>query len=405
MARIWIMMRLREDKEKRDWDSVDNLLDQIQKRTLLTPAIAVLKAEVLLAKDRHAEAQELLKQCAAKFPRNAQIWLALINLSMYEADQASDPGEKEQKWKQASDDIDQARQNLGDHPIVRERRGSSAVRRKDPQVVAVLTKLGQNVDKMRDLEKTHLWASLAALSVQADDLDLARSYCRLVAAKEPTNIRIRYLLCDLALHAYEKGQKPDLGELDQALSEIEHFSGRGPFWLYGKAIRTLMQSKNTDPKLLSEARSYLQEALELRKDWSAAAVLAGKICELQDEPDRAVEYYMRAVFIMGERDSDVIRRTVQLLLPRGYIDEAGQLFAYLEKQKSPLVGEMNQQLVEVRVFRGEIAEAAKDLEKSVPADSKNYRDFLYQGFLYGHLAERLRLKAVAEGRDWRSIRK
>ncbi len=210
LARIWIMMRLREDKEKRDWDSVDNLLDQIQKRTLLTPAIAVLKAEVLLAKDRHAEAQELLKQCAAKFPRNAQIWLALINLSMYEADQASDPGEKEQKWKQASDDIDQARQNLGDHPIVRERRGSCAVRRKDPQVVAVLTKLGQNVDKMRDLEKTHLWASLAALSVQADDLDLARSYCRLVAAKEPTNIRIRYLLCDLALHAYEKGQKPDL---------------------------------------------------------------------------------------------------------------------------------------------------------------------------------------------------
>ncbi len=200
----------------------------------------------------------------------------------------------------------------------------------------------------------------------------------------------------------KKGKSLTCGELDQALSEIEHFSGRGPFWLYGKAIRTLVQSKNTDPKLLSEARSYLQEALELRKDWSAAAVLAGKICELQDEPDRAVEYYMRAVFIMGERDSDVIRRTVQLLLPRGYIDEAGQLFAYLEKQKSPLVGEMNQQLVEVRVFRGEIAEAAKDLEKSVPADSKNYRDFLYQGFLYGHLAERLRLKAVADGRDWRS---
>ena len=56
--------------------------------------------------------------------------------------------------------------------------------------------------------------------------------------------------------------------------------------------------------------------MEVRKDWSALAVLAGKICELQDEPDQALDFYMRAIYRMGERDSDVIRRTVQLLVPR-----------------------------------------------------------------------------------------
>jgi len=401
-ARILIMMRLREDKAKRDWEPVDKLLDQIERQRTLTPNLAPLKAEVFLAKDLPKEAEELLKQCAAKFPKSAQVWLALINLAIQQAEKETDPGQKEKKWQQTSDYIDQAEKSLGDHPIVREKRGSCAVRRKDPQVIAVLKKLGENVDKMTDFEKTHLWDNLVALSVQANDLDLARFYCRLVAEKEAKNLRIRYLLCDLNLRAYEKGQAPDLQELDNLLNEIEQLGGRGPFWLYGKAIRTLVQSKKTDPQLLLEARGYLQEALKVRKDWSALAVLAGKICELQNEPDQALEFYARAVYRMGERDSDVIRRTVQLLLPRGHIEEARQLFDYLEKQKSPLLGEMNQEYVYVKVFTGDIAEAEKDVEKSVAADSKNYKDFMRQGQMYGHLTQRLKLKAQSANLDWKT---
>ena len=55
--------------------------------------------------------------------------------------------------------------------------------------------------------------------------------------------------------------------------------------------------------------------MEARKDWSAPAVLAGKICEMQDEPRPGLDFYVRAIYHMGERDSDVIRRTVQLLVP------------------------------------------------------------------------------------------
>ena len=94
--------------------------------------------------------------------------------------------------------------------------------------------------------------------------------------------------------------------------------------------------------------------------------------------------------VMGDRDSDVIRRTVQLLLPRGGVEQARQLFDYLERQKSPILGEMNQEYVYVKVFTGDIAEAEKDVEKSVAAGSKDYRDYLRQGQLYGVLAQRLR---------------
>ena len=222
LARIWIMMRLREDKEKRDWGPVDKLLDQIERQTSLTPSLAVLRAEVLLAKDLREPARDLLEKCAAKYSKSGQVWLALINLAMYQAERESDAGKKELHVEGGFGYIGRAEQTLGDHPIVREKRASCAVRRKDPQAITVLKKLGENVDKMTDLEKTRLWGSLAALSVQANDFELARLYCRLVAEKEPKNTLIRYLLCDLNLRVYEKGETPDLQELDQRLDEIEH---------------------------------------------------------------------------------------------------------------------------------------------------------------------------------------
>ena len=69
LARILIMMQLREDKEKRDWEPVDKVLDQIQHEGSLTPDIAVLKAEVLLAKDLPSEAEEFLEAMLREVPQ------------------------------------------------------------------------------------------------------------------------------------------------------------------------------------------------------------------------------------------------------------------------------------------------------------------------------------------------
>ena len=194
-------------------------------------------------------------------------------------------------------------------------------------------------------------------------------------------------------------------EFDKRLNEIERISGRGPYWLYGEAIRTLIQSKKTDPQLLTEARGYLQQAMEIRKDWSAPVVLSGKICEMQGEREQALDFYIRAVYRMGERDGDVISLTVRLLVARGHredIDEARKLFDYLEVQKSPLVAEMNQDYLYVRVFTDPVSTAAKEVQKSVAADSKNYVDFLRQGQLYFILAHRLKAAAIGEKREWRA---
>jgi cellulose synthase operon protein C len=407
LARTSIVIRLHEEKAKRDWEPVDKLLDQIATQIQKQPAaekqigpqVAAFQAEVLLAKDQPGEANRLLTEASKKYPKSAQIWLALINLSMHQAESASDPVEKDKLWNQAAKDTEAAEAALGDRAVVREIKASLAGRRKDPQLDSVMRSLGENVDKMSVPEKTQLWASLGAQCRHDGNLDLAQHYYRLIARQDAKNIPIRHLLCELNLQLYEKDRTPDLAELDKLVNDIEQLSGRGPFWLYGKAVRTLVQSKTPDPKSLLEARGYLKEAMEIRKEWSAPVVLAGKICQIQGEPDQALDYYLQAIWRLGERDNDVMRRAVHLLVGHGRVDEANQLFAYLENQKSPLLGEMQQDHVLVRVFRGNISDAVKDVESCVAADSKKSDDFLRQGELYGILVQRLRLKAMSERRD------
>ena len=217
-----IMIRLGEDKEKRDWEPVDKLLDSIEHQRSLSPNLAVLKAEVLLAKDRSredkaenrpAEAKDPPKdylQMPVKFPKSVQIWQALINLAMYRAEKESDAGQKEKKWKQVSDYIDRAGAVPGRSPQLA---GEAGQLRRPPQgspSECGIEEAGREPRQDDDAEKEHLWGSLYALSVQINDLDLARAYCRLLVANDEKNIQVRHLLCDLNLRVYEKDQTPDL---------------------------------------------------------------------------------------------------------------------------------------------------------------------------------------------------
>jgi cellulose synthase operon protein C len=404
-AQIMILMCTQQkDKEKRDWERVNKTLDEIEKNWMMSPGLAVLRAEVMLAKDDDSQAGarqagDFLAQQTKVFA-NAQVWLALIRLSMHQAEKTSDANEKEKLWNQAADDVARAEQQLGDRVDLRTIRGELASRRKDPRLTELLKKLGENPDKLKEPERLFLWNYLAGLSMQAGDFELARSYYRLAAKQDSKNVIVRYLICDLNLRKWEKGQASELQELDTALAEIEQLGGRGAFWLYGKAVRTLVQSKykDPDPQALLDAQEYLRQASANRRDWAMPAALAGKICEFQNEPDQALEYYLSAIRL-GDRSNDVIRNTVKLLVPRNEIDKAKQLFDYLEQQKSPLLDEMSQQHELVLAARGDISKAATAIGKSVAADSRNDRDFLRQGQMYGILAKRLLLEELKASRE------
>jgi tetratricopeptide (TPR) repeat protein len=452
LARALIVSLLQESAEKKhDWTPVEKLLNDLIARKSARPELYVLKAEMLLGQDKPNEAAEALEESVKLVPKGADAWLALVRLDIHEADKAANSARAMELWKKASTDIDRAEKELGDRFIVRMARGSLALASKDPQnhVGDVLKKLGENTDALNDVEKLQLWSTLGGMCLQANEIDLGRVYLRRVAEKEPKNLRVRSMLCELELRGYEKGLPGDIRELDRLVDEIARLSGldpvkdeidqliakrdkiieelkakglapdkineqlktlrltgdqiverlsdQGPFVLYAKAVRAYVQAKNKDTQLLRDANLYAQAAIRIRNDWAPVVVLAGKICELQEEADQALAYYTHAIYALSDRDVDVIGRTVRLLVPRRRFDEAKALFDYLEKQKSSLVEEMHQDYVFVKVFRckdDEIAEAELLVEKSVAPDSKSYKDLAWQGELYYILTNRL--KAIAQ---------
>ena len=383
---------------------MEKLLDDLIARKPGRPDIYVLKANMLLGQGKPEEAAKVLEESLKSVPKSADAWLALVQLDIQQAGKADDSAKEKEWWKQAARDVDRAEIALGDHYAARMARGTLALAGKDPQinVSEVLKKLGDNTDAMSEAEKLAIWNMLGNMCIQANEVDLGRVYFRRVAEKEPKNLRVRSMLCELDLRAFEKGKIVDLQELDRLIDELEQLSGRGIDWLYGKAIRALVQAegketaKDDKPKLLSEARGYLFDAIKLRNDWTPAYVLAGKICELQGEGDLALEFYVRA-FMQGERNSDFLGRTVRLLVPLQRSDEATLLLDILEKQKSAVVGEMQKTYVTVKAFRcknEEIGDVEKLIEQSVAADSKDAKDCAWQGELYACLA--YRLKAIAK---------
>jgi tetratricopeptide (TPR) repeat protein len=383
-------------EKKRDWTPVENMLNDLIARKSTRPELLVLMAELMLAEGKSEAARDALEKSVKEVPKGAEAWLALVRLDLHEAENSADAAKQADHLKKAAVNIDRAEKALGDRFIVRMARGSLALASKDPLSIGdALKKLGENTDALNDVEKLQLWSTLGGMCVQANEVDLGRMYFRRVAEKEPKNIRARSSICELDLRASEKGQTVDMQELDRLIDDLEHLEGPGPDWYYTQAIRAFIQAKNKDPKLLNDARGYLIKALKIRGDWAAPFVLAAKICDLQEEDDQAVDLYMRA-FFLGERNSDVIGRTVRLLVPRRRLDEARVLFDILEKQKSGLVDEMHQDYVLVSIFGckdEDIGKAEKMVEQSVAADSKNAKDLAWQGQLYAYLTNRLKAAA------------
>ncbi len=389
--RYLILAQTQLEEPKRNWGPIEKSLDDLMANKSPRPELASLKAEVLLAQHKDKDARAVLEECTKERPKNGEAWLTLVQMDIHEAGKESDAAKKLGLWTKAAETIDQAEKNLGDCFAVRIARGNFVLASKDPQAGAALKKLGENLDALKPVEKLLLWNILANIERPGQRLRVVSGLPpQSRTAGTPERPRAQpSLRCAAPL--LRKGRPVDMQELDALVADIERLTGQGGgYWHYSRAVRELVQSKNKDPQLLAEARKDLQQAMDARKEWAAPASLAGKICELQDEPDQALEFYTHAIFRLGERDSDVVARTVKLLVPRRRIDEAKILFDLLESRKSALVEEMHQEYVYVKVFRSDIDEAEKLVEKSVAADSKNYKDFAWQGEMYAVLSLRLR---------------
>lgn len=377
VARLMILSNLRRERAPRNppelWAPVEAVLDRAVQADPDSPYIPIFRAEILVAQDRVAEAQQHLVAARDKAPSQQELWLALVALDR-----------RERQWDHVEELLNQANKQLGDSPKLRLEKARYLVQRFGEEARQQIRELADNTDNFTDEEQRELDDGLATFALNIQDFELAERLAKNVADREPNNLRIRLLLFDLAFRSER------IEAMQQVLEEVGRIEGRGPLWQYGEAVRLSVLAKRVDPaapdrrqtktgreELYAKAQQHLSEAALARPAWSRIPLLSGQIYELQGKEDAALEAYLQAIEL-GERQPKLINRTVRLLFDRQRFVEADRLIGRLQEQQTPFSADLTRLATRISL-RLEDFDRALELAQKAAEDSTDYRDQIWLG--------------------------
>ena len=179
-------------------------------------------------------------------------------------------------------------------------------------------------------------------------------------------MRVQFLRFELAL------RHQDTSSLLSILADIEKFSGKNSTWLYGQAVY-LACSPATGMKRPSTRRwSIWPWPASNAPTWSKLPALVGGIRDKQENRDQALVNYQEAIRL-GDRNPQVIQRTVELLYQKHKFVEADRLLRQFDQQQLPMTREIDILRIEVDVQLGNDQKALENLLKSKTKDSHKWQ--------------------------------
>jgi tetratricopeptide (TPR) repeat protein len=358
-------------KGQRQWKPIDNLLAEFKKAAPESSQGTILEARILLAKDNPLdEARKLLRTARDSKPEDVDLWLALVGLEQRYGESGA-----------AKTVLDDAEKRLGDRVAFRLARLSMALAKEKEPGAKLLQTFEKGIEdkKFSDADRVRL---LSVLGDTARDLKLwseARRLWGRVAALRPHDLAILLTLFELAL------QDSDVEGAKVALRKLQEQDGEsGPVSQYAEArlyIWTAEQDhgEKDDRPGLAKARELLALAETRRPQWPQIAVARGRLEEIDEKPnlDLAISSYSRAIEL-GERNLATIRHLLELLYAKQDYQQANAVLRQLPTQLI-VGGNLRQMAVDASLQVGDRSRALDLALRSVPDDSKDYRDHLWLG--------------------------
>lgn len=381
VVRVMINRNRQQPSERQDWTQVERILEQIGQALPDSLDVPLLKAEVLAAQGRIAEAESLLTTARDANPKEAQLWAGLISLAQRRGDS--------QRVEQL---LAEAEAQSGDSPELRISKAFYLVQRHGLEAVGQLAQLAENVESFDEAARVRLWDALLGLVQRVGERALATRLAQQIAQSQPNNLRVRFTLLELAL------RERDLQTVERVLKEIEQIEGRGPLWHYGQAVRLslLVGNKADDPRL-EEALQHLRQAGEQRASWSRIPLLKASIYHQQGKLSLALDNYLQAIQ-MGDRNPEAIRRAADLLLAQNRADEALGLIALLDQRDVARSADLEEVELRARAMTGDL-DRALELARKAAEDSPDYRDLLWLGQLLFAKAQQVQESEGPSGSD------
>ncbi len=359
MARLLIARNLRLPATRQDWQAVDQLLDSAAKLAPTSLEVLMTRVDALIARGQLQQARVLLEKARDEKPGVAELWIALA--ATWERD----------KPEKVLEILAEAERRFGDRLDLRLARVRHWSRQAGADNSAALAKLGQDLGQFSAAEQTRLQRALAEAYLRIGDTNEAERLWTLVAQQQKSDLRTRLILFDLAL------LRSDETAVKRLIEEIQGVEGEeGLLWRYGEVCRLITQAKKGKQPPLDEARQLLAKVAAQRPNWAAVALREADLHELEGNPDRALEGYLRALDL-GEQNPRVVRRTMQLLFDRRRLSDIQQL---VQKLPPPIVA-----LPDIQRYRSRVAVEARDNPQALAsaqvaaAGSKDYLDHIWLG--------------------------
>jgi tetratricopeptide (TPR) repeat protein len=367
-ARSLILRNRRLPAAERNWAEVDDLLARLAAEGGRPQEADLLKADVLVARDKSEEAEKLLAEMSRAQPTEAGPRLALMALKI-----------RAKKWTEAEGLLGQAEKSLGDRADLRLARARLLAARDGRQAVPRLRTIAAQINGLPPSDRIGLRNGLIGVFIGLGEDREALKLCCDASAATPGDLTLAILRFQLAM---QTGQQT---EADRSLASIERIEG-GPYWHFFRALRlSAMAEKSKDKSLFVEAQRQLAEARASRNNWPAAELLAARLDDLQGQPQAALAGYLRAIDL-GERNHLAIRRATELLYQQQRYAEADKILRKAEQE--------GYSLDDLDRFASDLSARLEDhpraLEKARKAaeGSKNWRDYLWLGRVLATEAQR-----------------
>jgi tetratricopeptide (TPR) repeat protein/Tfp pilus assembly protein PilF len=368
LAHVLIQYWLRRPAAERRWADVEKLL-HLPAEMLNQSKVLIVEAELRLAQGDTEEARNLLERACADPSHPVEPWLRLAKLA---------------KQVDALVILEKAKRRLGDRWELQQARIDRLAQTRGDDTLTRLRSLESSFERFKPAEKHRLLFALAESLRELGDVASAARLWNELAEAEPAWLNVRLRLVDAAARAGEQVV------MERLLREIEQIEGgRGPAWSYAEGARLACQAEKGDKTVLAEARQHAAKAAKQRPLWAAAVMLEGRILDLQDNVDAALECYLRAIEL-GMDQPAVAGRAIDLLTQKRRFAQAQAL---LDRLPDVVKAGLSRQAAELALLGAEsqspgMTKTAKqhaldlqhawDLARSaVPADSTDYHDYLW----------------------------
>jgi tetratricopeptide (TPR) repeat protein len=360
LARLLIQRNLNLPAAERRWDEAEALLDEAAKSAADSLELPLLRADILIAKDKLPEARQLLVTAHEQHPRHIPFWLGLAVL----ADLTEGPDK-------ALEILAQAHAQTGDSVELRLAQAGFLLKNKKPELSKALAELEKPSEQLSSEDRQRLRRLLADAYLRAGlTVDAGRLW-NAIAKEQPDDLQCRLALFDLAL-----GTGND-AEAQRLVADIRRLEGEtGTLWRYAEAARIIRQKSPADRNAsFAEAAKLLEDVAKRRPSWGKVALLQAELSGKQGDKDRALEHYQDA-FKRGERGPDVIRPTLNLLYERRRYQEADALIRKLPEQAG-LSGDFGRLAADLALRAHDPKRAVEMVQAS--AKSTDHRDHIWRG--------------------------